>query len=227
MRILHINILFDICISKFQDLLCLLLETRRDRVETKHGNFISHEASSICWEGPAMISFLAIKIISVLISSSSSYLHSSYKADSFSFFDHQLVIYCHNFHSHHQRIIFTWAGWEHSPCKARQAPHSSTAASAHQSPPCRCPLVQPDIVIIVMLSLLYHHHQRHDFITVIIIIVLYLPPWRDVDVHEYGYHNHHHHHHPEMQKAASMASALVLFFPPAVLIFGRCTRKTC
>ena len=26
---------------------------------------------------------------------------------------------------------------------------------------------------------------------------------------------------PEMQKAASMASALVLFFPPAVLIFGR------
>ena len=25
----------------------------------------------------------------------------------------------------------------------------------------------------------------------------------------------------EMQKAASMASALVLFFPPAVLIFGR------
>ena len=26
-----------------------------------------------------------------------------------------------------------------------------------------------------------------------------------------------------MQKAASMASALVLFFPPAVLIFGLCT----
>ena len=32
---------------------------------------------------------------------------------------------------------------------------------------------------------------------------------------------------PEMQKAASMASTLVLFFPPAVLIFGQCTRKTC
>ena len=31
----------------------------------------------------------------------------------------------------------------------------------------------------------------------------------------------------EMQKAASMASALVLFFHPAVLIFGQCTRKTC
>ena len=27
----------------------------------------------------------------------------------------------------------------------------------------------------------------------------------------------------EMQKAASMASVLVLFFPPAVLIFGLCT----
>ena len=31
----------------------------------------------------------------------------------------------------------------------------------------------------------------------------------------------------EMQKAASVASALVLFFPPTVLIFGLYTRKTC
>ena len=31
----------------------------------------------------------------------------------------------------------------------------------------------------------------------------------------------------EMQKATSMASVLVLFFPPAVLIFGRSTHKTC
>ena len=32
---------------------------------------------------------------------------------------------------------------------------------------------------------------------------------------------------PEMEKAASVASALVLFFPQAVPIFGLCTRKTC
>ena len=32
---------------------------------------------------------------------------------------------------------------------------------------------------------------------------------------------------PEMQKAASVASALVLFFPPTVLIFCLYTRKTC
>ena len=31
----------------------------------------------------------------------------------------------------------------------------------------------------------------------------------------------------EMEKAPSVASALVLFFPQAVLIFGLCTRKTC
>ena len=31
----------------------------------------------------------------------------------------------------------------------------------------------------------------------------------------------------EMQKAASMASMLVLFFPLAVLIFGLSTRKIC
>ena len=42
------------------------------------------------------------------------------------------------------------------------------------------------------------------------------------------HNNHcHNHHDPEMQKAASMASALVLIFSPAVLIFGLLTGKIC
>ena len=35
------------------------------------------------------------------------------------------------------------------------------------------------------------------------------------------------HRKSEMEKAASVTSALVLFFPQAVLIYGVCTRKTC